>query len=169
MDEYWDSLEDGLGEVEPLADESLEDDEPLEAESGVEVVSDPEALEAEARRAASAKADAISAEWQGLSDEPRTGPYGDDPVMRDQWTDYLEKSLTEAAEERARIQAVFDAQDAGLAEDQGDPLDPVDFSGWDSESFAELVDRVTGAVPRNTPRRAVDDLEWDRAVALMEV
>jgi hypothetical protein len=162
LDEVDDEFED---ETE---DESEDQEDQLATDSEGE--GDSEEAELEARAVAAAQADAILKEFHGDSDQPPTGPGTDEEMAA--WGRWMEKSLGERQAEREAIEAVFAAEEAAAAAAAGeaddDLAEPVDFSRWDSASFAELVDRATGAIPAGAPRRAVDDGEWERGIALME-
>lgn len=163
LDEFEAELEDEEGNDEYLDGEV----DSLTVESGGES-DDPEASEAEARAEASAKADEVLHEFNGESDEPPY-PSRDDRDALKVWAEWIAKSLDERAAERAAIEAVFEAEEAAAStEADVEELEPVDFSTWDTGSFTELVDRVSGSVPRGAPRVAVGDNEFERALALME-
>jgi hypothetical protein len=162
MDDLFEDLEDAFDEDEPVlrADAEEEAGEESETQQG------DDELEAEARRQASQQADALLREHHDQSDEPPLGPRTE--AEMGQWTEYLETVLGEAAAERERVQAVFDAE-AEASGGQGlDLHDAVDFTTWDTESFSELMDRVSGKVPVSAPRRPVADDVFDRALSLME-
>ncbi len=135
-------------------------------DTGGDAAEDSEAAEAEARRQAVEQADQLLREYNGESDEPPTGPGTDEEMAR--WTEYLEGVLTDAAAERARIQAVFDAEEAAAAGDvQVEEAEPIDFGSWAGDDVNDLLDRVSGAVPINTARRSVADDMFERGLALM--
>jgi hypothetical protein len=123
-----------------------------------------EQAEAQAQAEATAQADELIRKFEGFdSDEPQS--WGSDDQVR-AWTRYMEEHLAQRQSEREQVEAVFAADEAAAAGETDGAEEPqrIDFTKWDSDSFADLFDRVTGAKPIDAPRGVDGDDEFERGM-----